>query len=179
MHCLVCGNQVEQSAMMPGDDYQLLKSIKLPDADNVRYDAVKDLIYVAHAENSLSAIDPKTYEMKAMIKLPGPPEAFQIDSKRSRIYVNTLKPAQVAVIDSAKNEVIANFPLKLAGANYPMALDAKNEQLFIGCRKPSRIRLACASAFAASAASPGADPGAGRSSPEIARAMLPAAALAS
>jgi DNA-binding beta-propeller fold protein YncE len=107
-----------------GEDYKLLKSIKLPDADNVRYDPVKELIYVTHAENSLSAIDPKTCEVKVTIKLPGPPEAFQIDSERNRIYVNTLNPAQVVVIDTAKNELIANYPLKLAGANYPMALEA-------------------------------------------------------
>lgn len=122
-----------------GEDYQLLKSIKLPDADNLRYDPARNLIYVAHAEDSLSAIDAKTFAVTATVKLPGPPEAFQIDSARKRIYVNTHKPAQVCVIDADKNEVIANYPLKRAGANYPIALDARNGRLFVGCRKPPKV----------------------------------------
>ncbi len=122
-----------------GQDYQLLQSIKLPGADNVRYDASSRLIYVAHEENSLSAVDAATLEVKATIKLPGPPEAFQIDSQRSRIYVNVPEPAQVAVIDANKNEVIATHPLKLAGGNFPMALDAKNGRIFLGCRKPPKV----------------------------------------
>ena len=122
-----------------GESYKLLKSIKLPDADNVRYDPTNGLIYVGHAENELSAINAKTYEVKTTIKLPGAPEAFQIDSTRKRIYVNTLKPAHVAVIDTDKNEVIAKYPLKLADANYPMALDVMNQRIFVGCRKKPLI----------------------------------------
>src|SRR5262249_13769413 len=90
-------------------------------------------------EESLSAIDAKSYEVKATIKLPGPLEAFQIDAGHGRIYVNTHKPAQVAVIDTAKNEVIARHPLKLASANYPMALDAKNGRVYVGCRTPPKV----------------------------------------
>jgi hypothetical protein len=139
---LFAGNGVDGVCnVFSGEDYTLLKSIKLPDADNVRYDAVKDLIYVAHAEKSLSVIDPKTGAVNATIKLPGPPEAFQIDSEQGRIYVNTHDPAQVAVVDARKNEVVAVYPIKLASANYPMALDAKNDRIFIGCRKPAKVAV--------------------------------------
>ena len=35
-----------------GKDYKLLKSVKLPDADNVRYLARRALVYVGHAEKA-------------------------------------------------------------------------------------------------------------------------------
>src|SRR5579884_2894520 len=40
-----------------GTDGKLLKSIKFPDADNVRYLASRRLVYVGHAEKTLSAFD--------------------------------------------------------------------------------------------------------------------------
>jgi DNA-binding beta-propeller fold protein YncE len=122
-----------------GKSYELIRSIKLDDADNVRYDARTKQIYVTHAENALSAIDPRTLEVKATIKLPGAPEAFQLDPVQPRLYVNIPKPAQVAVVDTDKNEVIDKFPLTLAEANYPLALDAKGGRLFVGCRKKPAV----------------------------------------
>jgi hypothetical protein len=43
------------------------------------------------------------------------------------------------VIDTDKNEVVATHPLKLAGNNYPMALDEANHRVFIGCRKKPMV----------------------------------------
>jgi DNA-binding beta-propeller fold protein YncE len=125
-----------------GKTYEKVGSVKLEDADNVRYDPRTKLVYVTHAENALSALDPMTLKVKATVKLPGAPEAFQFDPSRPRLYVNIPEPAQVAVIDTDKNEVVARYPLTLAGANYPLALDAKEGRLFVGCRtKPMVVIL--------------------------------------
>jgi DNA-binding beta-propeller fold protein YncE len=117
-----------------GKDYELLKSIKLPDADNVRYNPSTHLVYVEHAEQSLSVFDAKTYALKTTIKLPGRPQAFQLESKRPRLYLNAL-PDQVVVIDTDKNVVLHSYPLKLAKKGYPLAIDETNHRLFIGCRE--------------------------------------------
>ena len=122
-----------------GDDYKLLKSIPMPDADNVRYDQGSGFIYVGHADHALGVIDAKTFDIKATVKLPGQPEAFQLDSARSRLYLNTVKPTTVAVVDLAKNEVIAKYIPNGVEGNYPMALDRESQRVFIGCRKPSRV----------------------------------------
>jgi DNA-binding beta-propeller fold protein YncE len=121
-----------------GKDYSLLKSIKLPDADNVRYNPNNGLVYVEHAEQTLSVFDAKTYERKAAIKLPGRPQAFQLESKRPRLYLNAL-PDHVVVIDTDKNEVVATHPLALAQRGYPMAIDEANRRLFIGCREKAVV----------------------------------------
>jgi len=123
-----------------GKDYNLLKSIKFPGADNVRYLASRRLVYVGHAENALSAIDAQTYEVKAKMELPGRPEGFQLEAKRPRLYMNTVDPTRLVVVDSDKNEVLHRYPLKLADRAYPMALDEANRRVFIGCRvKPTVV----------------------------------------
>jgi hypothetical protein len=122
-----------------GRDYSLLRSIKLPDADNVRYDPRSGRVYVAHAEKSLTAIDAKTFETKAAIKLPGAAEAFQLDPGGHRIFLNSPEAGRVVVIDTRKDRVTASYPLKRAGANYPLAVDATRRRLFVGCREPAAV----------------------------------------
>jgi DNA-binding beta-propeller fold protein YncE len=117
-----------------GRDYRLLKSIKLPEADNVRYDPRTHLVYVEHSPAALAVLDARTYEQKADIKLPGRPEAFQLEPARSRLYLNALGPSQVVVIDTDRNEVLHKYPLKVADRGYPLAVDEANRRLFIGCR---------------------------------------------
>lgn len=122
-----------------GKDYKLLKSIKLPGADNVRYLARRRLVYVGHAEKALSAIDAQTYEVKAEIELPGRPEGFQLETTRPRLYMNTVDPTRLVVVDTDKNEVLHRHPLKLAARAYPMAVDETNHRLFLGCRNKASV----------------------------------------
>jgi hypothetical protein len=119
-----------------GTNYQLLKTVKFADdADNVRYNPRTHLVYVAHAEKALGVIDGESLDQKADIELPGSAEAFQLESARPRLYLNIPSPSQVVVIDTEKNAVANHYPLKMAGANFPMALDEANHRIFIGCRK--------------------------------------------
>ena len=118
-----------------GRDYSLLKSIKLADADNVRYNPRTHLVYVEHAPHALAVIDARTYEQKADIKLPGRPQAFQLEPARSRLYLNALDPGTVVVVDTDKNEVVHKYPLKLADRGYPMVVDEANRRLLVGCRE--------------------------------------------
>jgi hypothetical protein len=97
-------------------------------------------VYVGHAEKALSVIDAQTYELKADIQLPGRPEGFQLETKRPRLYMNTVDPTRLVVVDTNKNEVLYRYPLKLADRAYPMAVDEVNHRLFLGCRnKPSIV----------------------------------------
>jgi sugar lactone lactonase YvrE len=122
-----------------GKTYELLHSLKMPDADNVRFDPGSGLVYVGHAEHALTAFDAKTYEIKATMNLPSQPEAFQLDPERKRLYVNTVRPSAVAAIDLERHEVIAKYVPASAEANYPMALDRDKQHIYIGCRKPAMV----------------------------------------
>src|SRR5262249_778487 len=48
-----------------GKSYDLVKGIRLDDADNVRFEPSKNRVYVAHAEKSLAVIDAKSLEIIA------------------------------------------------------------------------------------------------------------------
>src|SRR5258708_4789200 len=109
--------------ILDGDSYKAVKTIKFADdCDNVRYHAKTQMAYVAHAESSLGVISAKTNALKADIKLPWGAASFVMDANRPRLYVNIPSPCQVAVIDTEKNEVIANYPVKTAGNIHPLAM---------------------------------------------------------
>jgi DNA-binding beta-propeller fold protein YncE len=119
-----------------GQTFQLLKTVKFADdADNVRYNPRTHLVYVAHAEKALGVIDGRTFDLKADIPLPGAAEGFQMDPRRPRLFLCTPSPNEVIVIDTAKNKVVHRYPIERAGAGHPVALDAANHRLFVGCRK--------------------------------------------
>jgi DNA-binding beta-propeller fold protein YncE len=122
---------------LDGRSYELLHTIKLPAANNVRYDRRTRQVYVGHAENSLTAFDAKTFKVRATIKLPAPPKAFQLDPTRPRLYVNTTPPSQLVEIDTDKNEVVARHPL--TASNFALALDSEGRRFFVGCREKPMI----------------------------------------
>jgi DNA-binding beta-propeller fold protein YncE len=119
-----------------GTNYRPLKTVKFPDdADNVRYDPARGVVYVAHAEKALGVVDAKTFAIKADITLPGAAEGLQPAAKESRLFVALPSPSEVVIVDPDKKEVVGNYPLKLAGGGHPVALDEANKRLFVGCRK--------------------------------------------
>ncbi len=119
-----------------GEGYKILKTIKFKDdADNVRYNPAKGVVYVAHAEKALGVIDVKTFALKADVKLPAAAESFVIESKRPRLYLVTPSPSQLVVIDTDKNAVATTHPIKSASEGHPAALDEANHRVFVGCRK--------------------------------------------
>jgi DNA-binding beta-propeller fold protein YncE len=123
-----------------GKTYGILETIKFKDdADNVRYNPNTHLVYVAHAEKSLGVIDARTFALKADIKLPGAAEAFQIEAKRPRIYLNTPDPSLVVVIDTDKNQVINTYPVTKAGGGHPLVLDEATKRIYVGCRKQPMV----------------------------------------
>ncbi len=119
-----------------GDSYKIVKTLNFKDdADNVRYDAARGRVYVAHAEKSLAVVDAKTNGVKADVPLPADGEAFVLEAGRPRLYIDCPDASEVAVIDTDKNEVTAHYPVKM-GAEFPaIALDEAAHRLYVGCRK--------------------------------------------
>lgn len=124
-------------------DANTLKAVKTikfaDDCDNVRYNPKTQLVYVAHAEQSLGVISAKTNALKADIKLPAAAEAFVLETGRPRAYIAAPSPCQVIVIDTAKNEVATSYPVKAAGGAHPLALDETAHRAYLGCRKEPKV----------------------------------------
>jgi DNA-binding beta-propeller fold protein YncE len=120
-----------------GKDYHVVFTAKAPKADNVAYNATTKEVYVAHGK-MISAFDAKSGSPKFSVETPGDTHGFRIDRKAGKLYVN-LKPCQVAVVDLAKHSVVTTYPVKLAEGASPLAYDAKDGLLFVGCRKAPMV----------------------------------------
>jgi DNA-binding beta-propeller fold protein YncE len=124
-----------------GKDYQPVFSVPAANADNVHYHSGNKLVYVGQDE-ILSGLDAQTGAVKASINLPGAIHGFKIDKKAGKIYAVLTKPNLIAVIDVANHEIIDKFPLTLSDAGSPIAQDAENGLLFVGCPKQKPMIVA-------------------------------------
>ena len=73
------------------------------------------------------------------IKLPGTAEGFEAEKNSSKLFLNVPDTNEVVVIDTGKKEITGTYPLKLAGANHPLALDEANHRIFVGCHKEPKV----------------------------------------
>jgi DNA-binding beta-propeller fold protein YncE len=123
-----------------GKSFQTVGELNLEDdADNVRYDEAREKFYVGFGSGGIAVVNAFDGKQVGSIKLSAHPEAFQLEKKGSRIFVNVPNSRHVAVIDRDKGEVVATWQTDLAFANFPMALDEVNHRLVVGCRLPPKL----------------------------------------
>jgi DNA-binding beta-propeller fold protein YncE len=124
-----------------GSSYAPLKTLEYgDDADNLRYDAGRKRVYVGYGSGALGEIDDEGNKA-GEIKLDAHPESFQLEKDSPRIYVNLPKSRKIAVLDREKRSIIATWPIGIALANYPMALDQADHRLFVVTRFPARLLI--------------------------------------
>src|SRR6266487_4715208 len=111
------------------------------DADNIRYDASENLLYVGYGSGAIAIIDANSMKQIASIPLDGHPESFQLSKKQNRIYINVPDADEIEVADLSTHSVIVKWKNTTASSNFPMALDEENNRLFIGCRSPATLRM--------------------------------------
>jgi DNA-binding beta-propeller fold protein YncE len=123
-----------------GSSYKLLSSINFSsDADNVRYDAAQNEIYVGYGEGALGVLDATSGKKISDIMLSAHPESFRLEESGPKIFVNLPNANHtIAVVDRVKRSVIATWTLE-AAANFPMALDEVDHRLFVVTRRPARL----------------------------------------
>jgi len=115
-------------------------SIKLAgDADDVRYDAGTDKVYVGYGSGGIAVIDAATRKQIGNIALPAHPESFQIDAKLNKLWVNLPGSGIIAVADLKQLKVIAKWSRLLPRANFPMAYDEIKHRIIIGYRVPAKL----------------------------------------
>ena len=123
-----------------GKSYQAIGEINFKDdADNIRYDDSSKRIYIGFGNGGIGIVSASEGKTVGSINLAAHPEAFELEKRERRIFVNVPNARHVAVIDRDKGEVIATWKTNGAFGNFPMALDEANHRLFIGCRIPSKL----------------------------------------
>ena len=127
-----------------GSTYALVHSVRLPsDADDTRYDPASNRVWVGfggRGRAGLAVLDGATGRLVETLALPAHPESFQLASAGPLVYVNLPSAGNVvAVLDRATRRRIATWTLGGARANFPMALDQRDNRLFIACRRPAEV----------------------------------------
>jgi YVTN family beta-propeller protein len=123
-----------------GEDYKPIATVPgLDDADNVRFQPQKDSLFIGYGDGALAIVDVKRWKKTGDIKLAGHPESFQVDESGDTTYVNVPGAKEVAVVDAQERRLRATFSMTRFTSNFPMALDAMNKRLFVGCRTPPRL----------------------------------------
>src|SRR5258707_1256719 len=123
-----------------GKSFQQISELNFEDdADNVRYEDTTKRIYVGFGSGGIAIVNAQDGKRIGSIKLSAHPEAFELEKKGQRIFVNVPNSRHVAVIDREKGKVVTTWKTDLAFGNFPMALDETNHRLFVGCRLPSKL----------------------------------------
>lgn len=118
---------------------ELARIGRLPDADNLRYDAASRAVLAGYGDGALRLIDAGTGKPRGEIRLPGHPEAFEPETGGARVFVNVPAAAAVVVAERATRKAVAAWKLPGARANFPLALDARARRLFVGARAPAEM----------------------------------------
>jgi DNA-binding beta-propeller fold protein YncE len=122
-----------------GTSFQLLKTVEYgDDADNLRYDAARERVYVGFGSGALGEMDTDGQKI-AETKLDAHPESFQLEKGSSRIYVNLPGSRKIAVVDREAHSVVTSWGMGLTLGNYAMALDEADHRLFVVSRAPARL----------------------------------------
>jgi hypothetical protein len=115
-------------------------SIKLADdADDVRYDAEADKIYVGYGSGGIAVIDATTHHQTGDIHLPAHPESFQLDTKADKLWVNLPASGMIGVADLKTFKLTAKWSRLLPRSNFPMAYDGVQHRIIVGYRLPARL----------------------------------------
>ncbi|HLW34673.1 MAG TPA: hypothetical protein VKS98_03350 [Chthoniobacterales bacterium] len=127
-------------------DLTTLKTVSKLDTgegpDAMTYDPLRGEVYVFnHKGNSATVIDAKTATVTATIPLSGSPEFAVANGIAHRVYCNIEDKSEVAVIDTAKHEVVANWLLAPGEEPSGIALDATHHRLFATCHNKMMVML--------------------------------------
>ena len=138
----VANRRSGQVQLLNADDYRHGPVLHPGDnADNVRYDAAANRLYVGFGSGAIGAIDARDGRLLGQVALTGHPESFQLEHSGPRMFVNVPTADQIAVIDRTSMKALSTWHVAGAGACFPMALDEVNHRLFIGCRRPAKAMV--------------------------------------
>src|SRR6476619_907452 len=138
----IANGQTGACDIRDGSSFERIKSVKFPDdADNIRYDANGQRVYVGYGNGGLGIIDAKNSDHIGDIRLDAHPESFQLEKSGPRIFVNLPDSKKIAVVNRETRAVITTWAKTNATANFPMALDETHHRLFVGFRKPAKVSV--------------------------------------
>ncbi len=122
--------------------YKKLATVKFDDdADDVRYDAAADKVYIGYGSGGIAVIDVVTHQQMADIKLPSHPESFQLDLNECKIWVNLPNSGCIGAVDIKQGKLIDQWKRFLPRFNFPMAYDSVQHRIMVGYRVTATLKI--------------------------------------
>jgi len=139
----VADGKLAELKVYQGNPLKVSGTLKLSDdADDMVYDEQSGTLYVGHGGSDaanpgrIAVINTKDFSLVANLTVAAHPEALDIDRQGQRVFANIADAARVVVVNTKANAIEDTWKLKDASDNTPMAYDARDQILFIACRKP-------------------------------------------
>ena len=114
------------------------------DADDMVYDTQTRLLYVGHGGSTgsvpgrIAVVNTRDNSLVENLPVSAHPEALEIDPDGKRVFANIADSSEIVVIDSSSHSIKATWKLSRASDNVPVAFDAEDHAVLVGCRKPAR-----------------------------------------
>jgi DNA-binding beta-propeller fold protein YncE len=125
-----------------GSDFSPVARVELKaDADNLRIDPIKNLVFAGFGSGGLAIIDARSRQKVGEIDLKGHPEGFELEPSGERAFVNVPDARGIEVLDRTSSRQIATWTVPQATGNFPMAIRRRGTELLIGFRSPARLAI--------------------------------------
>jgi len=145
-HLFVADGGKAELEVFSGSPLRQEKTIALSeDADDMVYDPATKLLYVGHGGTNaanppaVAVIDTQRLAVADNLPVTSHPEGLEIDAKGDRVFANIADSGEIAVIDGKTHQILQHWTLKNVKGNTPLAYDAQDNLLLIGCRTPSEL----------------------------------------
>ena len=141
--CIFVSNGGDGSLrVFSGSDFSPVARVDLKaDADNLRVDPIKNLVFAGFGSGGLAIVDAKSRKKVGEIDLKGHPEGFELEPSGERAFVNVPDVRGIAVLDTTSNRQIATWTVPQATGNFPMAIRQRGTELLVGFRTPARLAI--------------------------------------
>ncbi len=110
--------------------------------DQIQYDARAQELFVGRmtsGQTGIAIVAVPEWKLAGTIPLPSSPQGLAIETRRPRLFANLPDEGAVAVIDLRERKVVAIWKLEVATGNFPIALDEKDDRLFVATRSPATM----------------------------------------
>jgi hypothetical protein len=119
----------------------------VPGADSLAYDPVANRVYIVTGgkdvkmtTSEVAAVDPDSgKKVGAITTQSNHTEAVTLEKGGKRLFVNLTDHSSVEVIDRKTMTKLAEWPLKMAKENSPIAFDEPAHRLYLACRHPGML----------------------------------------
>ncbi len=134
--------------VLDSGSFQVKRTVSTtPGADSIGVDRKAHLLYavtggkdVSMTRSAISEIDFTTAKLIKEIPVDAAHvEAIALETSGPNLFVNVTDKNYLAVIDKQAGKIIAQWPIKEARQNAPLAFDEANRRLFVVCRDPGKL----------------------------------------